>query len=282
VLLPDLSCERGPGAVALAELAPIFVDVRRETAAPSSADLAVAAAAQGARAMVPTHLFGRRGRLPTPDPGCPQILDATQCCLAPRALAGGIASIMSFGPGRQIDLGGGGAVLTDDPVLAGEVRRLLAGLESTGRGILRARPPWLEARLIVALANHRDARRRRRARGLLLREAMAALPGVAPLDLAEDDVPWRVTLRIPAHRDAVQRVLDRAGFAATSLFTPLHRLLGRPDREFPRASSLARDLLNLDPARLGDDPVATARRMAALAATVLDRPLRKEQHVSHA
>jgi hypothetical protein len=107
---------------------------------------------------------------------------------------------------------------------------------------------------------------------------MAAVPGITPVDLADDDVVWRVTLRIPAHRDEVWHALHHAGFSPTTLFTPLHRLLGRPDREFPRASALAGDLLNLDPARLGDDPAAAARRAADVAAAVLDRPLRKEQH----
>ncbi len=278
VLLPDLTCERGLGAVALAELAPIFADVRQDTASPTSADLAVAAAAQGARAMVPTHLFGRRGRLPTPDPDCPQIVDATQCGISPRGLAGGDAVILSFGPGRQIDLGGGGAVLTDDPSLAMEVRRLLAGADALQRGILRAPPPWLDARLTVALAHHRDGRRRRRARGWLLRETLADLPGLTPLDLAGDDAPWCITLRIPDHRNAVALALSQAGFPATCLFSPLHRLAGHPDRLFPRASSLAGELLNLDPDRLGDDPAAAAKRVAAVVATVLDRPLRKEQH----
>jgi dTDP-4-amino-4,6-dideoxygalactose transaminase len=276
VLLPDLACERGPGAVALAGLDPIFADVRPETATPSPAALAVAAAAQGARAVIPTHLFGRHGRLPTPDPDCPQIVDATQCGIAPRSLAGGAAAVVSFGPGRQLDLGGGGAVLTDDPDLAAEVRAVVAGLGDGGDGILRAVPSWLDTRLTIALARHRDARRRRRARGRLLREALAALPGLYPLDLPEPDVPWRVTVRIPGRRDAVKRALERAGFAPTALFAPLHRLTGRSDREYPCATLLAAQLLNLDPARLGDDPVAAARHAAAAAATVLDPPRRNE------
>ena len=276
VLLPDLAAERLAGAVALAGLSPIFVDVREQTGMPTSADLAVAAASHSARAMVRCHLFGRRGRLPTPDPDCPQIVDATQCGVTARGLAGGLAAVLSFGPGRQLDLGTGGAVLTDDPALAREARARIQGLERDGAGILRAAPPWLDARLTVALAGHREDRRRRRARAQILREDLAALPGITPLDLADEDVPWRVSLRVADRRAAVQRALAAAGLAPSTLVAPLHRLTGRADGEFPVASALAAELVALDPTRLGEDPVATVRRATTAVAAILDRPLRNE------
>lgn len=278
ILLPDLTRATAVNAVVLAGLRPQFADVRFETAMPSPADLAVAAAAGGAGAMAPTHLFGRRGRLPTPDPDCPQILDATQCSVAPGELAGGLAAVTSFGPGDQLDLGGGAAVLTDDSVLALEIRRLLANLPPVRHQLLQPAPTDLDARLAAALPGHGAARYQRRAHGIILREAMLGLPDVSALDLGPTDVPWRVSFRIPGHRDAVLRSLRTAGFTVDRLFAPLHRLAGQADWEFPRATMLAETLLNCDPGKLGDDPVAAARRLAAVAASVLDGPLRKEQH----
>ena len=92
------------------------------------------------------------------------------------------------------------------------------------------------------------------------------------------DVPWRVTFRIPGHRDAVLRSLRVAGFAVDRLFAPLHRLAGQADWEFPRATMLAETLLNCDPGCLGDDPASAVQRLTAVAASVLDGPIRKEQH----
>ena len=278
VLLPDLTSAAAVNAVVLAGLRPQFADVRFETAMPTPADLAVAGAAGSAGAMVPTHLFGRRGRLPTPDPECPQILDATQCSVAPGELSGGLAVVTSFGPGDQLDLGGGAAVLTDDPALAREVRRLLADLPAIRHELLQPAPADLDPRLATALPGHGDERCRRRARGILLREAMMELPDVSAVDLGPADVPWRVTFRIPVHRDAVMRSLRTAGFTVDRLFAPLHRLAGQADWEFPRATMLAETLLNCDPGCLGDDPITAVKRLAAVAASVLDGPLRKEQH----
>lgn len=278
ILLPDLTRATMVNAVVLAGLRPQFADVRFETGMPAPADLAVAAAAGGARAMVPTHLFGRVGRLPTPDPECPQILDATQCGVAPNELAGGLAVAVSFGPGDQLDLGGGGAVLTDDPALAREIRRRVAGLPLVRHELLQPAPVDLDERLAAALPGHGDSRGRRRTRGVLLRGSLVELPGVSALDLGPADVPWRVTFRFPGHRDAVLRSLRIAGFAVDRLFAPLHRLAGQADWEFPRATMLAETLLNCDPGCLGDDPAAAVQRLTAVVASVLDRPLRKEQH----
>jgi hypothetical protein len=228
--------------------------------------------------MVPTRLFGRRGRLPTPDPTCPQVIDASHGDVSPATLAGGLAAVVDFGRGRQLDLDGGGAVLTDDPALARRIRQRLADLPDGRLEFLQPAPDGLPARLTESLDAHAEQRRRRRARARLLREAVADLPGVDPIDLDENDVPWRVTMRVAARRDAVARALNAAGFPCTRLFTPVHRLAGLPDHRFPVATALAATLLNLDPDRLGDDPEAGVRRVVALMSTLIDPPLRQWLH----
>jgi dTDP-4-amino-4,6-dideoxygalactose transaminase len=238
VLYPDLTCETAVNAAIFAGLAPVFADVRTETAAPTPADLAIAAAATRARAMVPTHLFGHCGPLPADLAHCPQIVDAAQGTVDARTAAGGLAAIVSFGPGKQFDLGGGGAVLTDDASLVRECRALMCtvagdrdratvardnlmrGLVALGReapanpldgartraallrhhrrGYLAPAEPDLPARLLAALADRPERMRRRETRARLLTDALGRVPGVRLLELGDHDVPWRVSFAVPA------------------------------------------------------------------------------------
>ena len=317
VLYPDLTAEAAVNAAVFAGLMPVFADVQPDTAMPSGADLAVSAAVTGAGAMVPTRLFGRQGRLPTPAPECPQIIDAAQCGVAASDLAGGLAVVVSFGSGKQFDLGGGGAVLTDDRAFARQLRALVASLDSDPvraararenlladlvelsrvfrpgspahleawrsslykhrRGYLRPARPDLADRVAAALAGRADARRIRRARGAMLREALAGLEGIQLLDCGPADVPWRVSFRAPWIRDRVLRALTRAGFGPSRLFAPVHRITGRPDHEYPRATALSQDLVNLDPDCLGDDPGAVIRRLQAALTPVAAALMEQEQ-----
>jgi hypothetical protein len=317
VLYPDLTAEAAVNAAVFAGLMPVFADVQPDTAMPSGADLAVSAAVTGAGAMVPTRLFGRQGRLPTPAPECPQIVDAAQCGVAASDLAGGLAVVVSFGPGKQFDLGGGGAVLTDDRAFAREVRGVMATLGHDParaakareglladlvklsrvhrpgspshleawrsslflhrRGYLRPARPDLADRVTVAIAGRADARRIRRARGAMLREALAGLEGIQLLDLGPADVPWRVSFRAPWIRDRVMGALVRAGFGPSRLFAPVHRITGRPDHEYPRSTALSQDLVNLDPACLGGDPAAVIRRLQDVLTPVAAALLEQER-----
>ncbi|HOX26192.1 MAG TPA: DegT/DnrJ/EryC1/StrS family aminotransferase [Candidatus Krumholzibacteria bacterium] len=238
VLYPDLTCATAINAAIFADLRPRFADVRPETAEPTPGDLAAAAAACGAGACVPTRLFGRCGPL-GPDLGrCPQIVDAAQGAPDARAAAGGLAAIVSFGPGKQLDLGGGGAIATDDAELARDCRLLLCtiggdrqraaaardelmrelvllGRESPAgtpahasrraallrrhrSGYLAPPPPELPARLLAGLAGQPERMRRRHARARALADALGPVPGVRLLDLGSRDVPWRVSFAVAA------------------------------------------------------------------------------------
>jgi len=133
VLYPDTICDTAVNAAVCAGLAPAFADVDPATA---TLDPAPTAAGQGRiGAVMPTHIFGHPAAIPRcGEQGlpadCAVIEDAAQGyggtwqgrkigALAP-------FSIVSFGRGKLLDLGSGGALLTDDPALARAAERVRA------------------------------------------------------------------------------------------------------------------------------------------------------------
>ena len=77
------------------------------------------------RAVIPVHLYGRPATIP--DLGLPVLEDAAQAAGALEPRSGSVAAAYSFYPTKN--LGGicdGGAVVTDDPALAAELRLLRA------------------------------------------------------------------------------------------------------------------------------------------------------------
>lgn len=125
VLYPDTICDTAVNAAVCAGLESAFADVESATA---TLDAGSAVAGTGRiGAVMPTHIFGHLADIPRPGgqglpPDCAVIEDAAQGyggttegrkvgALAPFA-------IVSFGKGKLLDLGSGGALLTDDPALA--------------------------------------------------------------------------------------------------------------------------------------------------------------------
>ena len=309
VLYPALTCETAVNAAIMTGLRPTFVDVQQTTAVPTAADLVLAATRLNARAVVPTHLFGHRAPTMPLTPACPAIMDAAQSSGRPEHLQGGRAAILSFGPGKQHDLGGGGAVLTDDTDVAATCRGLLAGLANNPDLAASARRSLMVA--LVDLGRRTDfgsadyARQRaelihqhrigylepageelpnrvmdhwshtditdsrRLVMTRLLEEALREIPGVHLLPRYPEDAPWRFTFRVLVRRDAVITALREIGLRPTRLFAPQHVLAGLPSSEFPGAMSLADSLVNLEFTQLGNDPARTCRQIASTVARAL-------------
>jgi dTDP-4-amino-4,6-dideoxygalactose transaminase len=302
VVYPDITCETAVNAAIFAGLTPVFADVGAVTAAPTADQLAATARTARAHAVVPTHIFGRVDPRPVPI-DLPTVVDAAQSQVTHASLRAGTLAVLSFGPGKQLDLGGGGAVFTDDARLADSVRELVStlpadpdtaeaergeltlGLVDLGRrhpegsrahangrsdllrthrlGFLCAPAADLPSRLRNALPGHARAVQRQRAVARLLRERLGAIPGVQALDLGPLDAPWRLTFQIAVGRDAAASALTRGGLRVSRLFPPVHRLLGQPDADYPVATALAQRLLNLDLRHLGFEPVIAVDRAEA-------------------
>ncbi len=309
VLYPVLTCETAVNAAIMAGLKPTFCDVQPATAAPTAADLVLAATRSQARAVVPTHLFGHRAASLPLTPACPAIMDAAQTSGRPEHLMGGRAAILSFGPGKQRDLGGGGAVLTNDPDLAATCRGLLAGLAlnpdlaasarrnlmvalvDLGRsiepgsvdfarqraslvhqhriGYLEPADETMPLRLMDHLSHPDSTNHRRLAMTHFLEDALRLIPRVGLLARHPDDAPWRFTFQVPIRRDAVTAALRAIGLRPTRLFAPQNALAGQPDSDFPGAMALANSLVNLEFIQLGDNPTATCKQVATTIARAL-------------
>jgi len=132
VLVPAFTAVPTAAAVCAAGATPVFVDVERATATIDS-EAAAAAVTDRTRAVIPVHLYGRPAAIADlgPDLGLPVLEDAAQAAGALTAplpgQSGSVAAAYSFYPTKN--LGGicdGGAVVTDDPALAAELRLLRA------------------------------------------------------------------------------------------------------------------------------------------------------------
>jgi dTDP-4-amino-4,6-dideoxygalactose transaminase len=137
VLLPANTCYIVLWAALRAGCIPRLVDVDAHTGMMHVDDVQRAAADKSPGALIPCHLYG----LPAPIAALSAWAAAHDSLLiedAALALGGqiegrpagawGVASVFSFGLGKLIDQGVGGALLTDDARLAAEVERITRGL----------------------------------------------------------------------------------------------------------------------------------------------------------
>lgn len=150
VILPTYACPSMAYAIRYAGATPVFCDV-----SPWDYNATVETVRERAtgetEAVVPIHMFGHPADLPAFREFCADqdlhlIEDACQIVggdidgLTPGSV--GTTSVVSFGPKKPIDAGGGGAVLVNDPALAADLRERASGL------------PTLEEEYVEALAEH--------------------------------------------------------------------------------------------------------------------------------
>ena len=174
VVVPAMTAVPTAAAVSATGATPVIVDVDGDTALLDPAR-AAAAVTERTRAVIPVHLYGRPAS--TPDIGVAVLEDAAQAHGALDPSAPSAAAAYSFYPTKNLGgIGDGGAVVTDDPDLAAQVRLLrthglTSGYEHTAvsgnsrlseieaaalRVELRRLPEWNARRRAIAQA-YRDA-----------------------------------------------------------------------------------------------------------------------------
>ncbi|MHC3467686.1 DegT/DnrJ/EryC1/StrS family aminotransferase [Streptomyces sp. 7R007] len=284
VLVPAVTFCGAAQAVLHAGLRPVLVDVDPRTAMPTPETVARAARACGCpQAMMVLHYAGapapvaelaRAARLPLT-----HVVEDAAHALGTRVgdrPVGGLsrASCFSFYATKNLPIGEGGMVTTDDPRLADRVRRTrLHGMSADAwrRNLpggswrytveeagLKANMTDVQAAIGRAQLRHLDAwQRRRRTLADRYTAALATVPGLRPLQPA---APGR-----HAHHLYVVRVLDEYGVSRDDLadklaaagigtsvhFTPLHRLPYLRERSLvppgglPGADRLHAQLLSL-------------------------------------
>lgn len=166
------------------------------------------------------------------------------------------AALASFGYAKTLDVGGGGAIVTDDPALAVELRRVAAAyplLDDTAvkaenaamlaRRALLARadanelaqarvprdvaavrfgfPAQLEAPLGDALGQLGEIGARRRARAARWDARLLPFGNALAATGLEQPLPWRVVRRAPQGRAAIVSALRSAGFDVGTNYPPL-------------------------------------------------------------
>jgi dTDP-4-amino-4,6-dideoxygalactose transaminase len=286
--VPAFTFFASAGAVVRAGAIPVFLDVDADTLCLDSAVVPASAArlrecggrlveaGSGAplRAIIAVHLYGRacdmRGLEATlaglTDP--PLVIeDAAQAIgargnLAPVG-AWGTAACFSFYPTKNLGgAGDGGAVTTDDAVLAARVARLRVHGANEASYLhedcgINARLGELQAAYLNAKLPQLAAWTKQRSRLASLYDArLAGLAGADRLVLPAaartgSHVHHQYTVRVPGRRDEVRAAMARRGVDTRVFYpVPLHlqpcfAALGYRSGELPVSESAARTVLSL-------------------------------------
>lgn len=262
-------------AVLHAGARPVFADVRPETL-DLDPEAAAAAVTGDTAAVIPVHLYGQmadmaalravaeRARLALVEDAA-QAFGAAQLAGEEgggsrwvRAGAAGHAGCFSFYPTKNLGAWGeGGMVVTDDPVLAGRVRRLRNhGEVGGGRHVevgWNSRLPALQAAVLDAkLKRVEEWNARRRAHAAAYDRALEGVDGVEPprVRAGNRHVYGQYTIRC-RDRDAVKARLEEAGVEFGVYYpVPCHLQeplsgLGYGKGDFPAAERAAEEVLSL-------------------------------------
>ncbi|MDQ0771327.1 dTDP-4-amino-4,6-dideoxygalactose transaminase [Pseudarthrobacter defluvii] len=228
-------------------------------------DAVAAAATSRTQAIVPVHLFGQTAFVERLIPvanacGAVVIEDAAQSQGATRfgkhAGTWGLAAGTSFYPGKNLGAAGdAGAVLTDNPAVAAQVRLLGAHgssekyrHEAVG---FNSRLDTVQAVVLKAkLARLLSWNLRRRAAAERYAALLADVPGVQfPLEAPGNVDVWHLYVVRVQHRDQVLAALHRAGIQAGIHYpVPVHMsgaYAGASSGSFPVAEEAAGQILSL-------------------------------------
>lgn len=252
-------------AVSQAGATPVPVEPIEATANLDPARI-VAALTSRTRALMPVHLYGQPADLApilalAREHGLKVVEDAAQAHGARyqgrRIGAHGDAVAWSFYPGKNLGaLGDGGAVTTDDPVLADRIRVLRnygsrrkyhnevlgvnSRLDELQAALLRAKLPRLDE----------DNARRAAIAARYLQRLQAGL--VRPIQVApECDSVWHLFVIRHPRRDALAQALAQCGIGTVIHYPvpphlqPAYAALGLAAGSFPIAEALHREVLSL-------------------------------------
>ncbi|RSN64220.1 DegT/DnrJ/EryC1/StrS family aminotransferase [Actinomadura sp. WAC 06369] len=252
VLTPSLTFCGAINAILHAGHRPVLVDVDEDTLVPSARTVAAAAARAGAAAMVVQN----QGGYPVDVAALAEAagLDRTRvvedAAHGPGAARGGapvgsasFAACFSFYATKNMPIGEGGAVASDDPEFADRVRamRLHGMSKDSWRRYLPGGSWRYDVKAVGLKANMTDVQaaigraqlaalpdwQRRRAE--IVAAYDAALAGLPGLTLPQRDLDgithaWHLyQVRVP-DRDAVSAELEEAGVATSVHFIPAHQM----------------------------------------------------------
>jgi perosamine synthetase len=286
VLIPALTFIATANAVSYVGAVPHFVDSTERTLGVDAAKLdaylrTVAEVRDGAcrnratgaviRALVPMHTFGHPADLDELAALCERwklvlVEDAAESLgsLYKGRHTGNVGRVaaLSFNGNKPVTTGGGGAILTNDPVLAKRAKHLTTTARVPHRWSFlhdevgyNYRLPNLNAALGCAqLERFPDilARKRRLAARYLeaFRDVRGASIAAEPAETKSNY--WLVTLLLAqpdlALRDALLDALNEAGLMARPVWTPMHRLpmyAACPRMDLAGAESLEARIVNL-------------------------------------
>jgi dTDP-4-amino-4,6-dideoxygalactose transaminase len=285
VIVPTNSFIATAEAVSAVGAVPRLVDVEEETALLSAA-LVEAALTPATRCVIPVHLYGRTVEMAPLMALCRErgIFVVEDACQGHGARyrgrpAGSIgdAGCFSFYPTKNLGAwGDGGALVTDDDDLAGQVKLL----RSHGEGArhnhqMPARTDRLDALqaaiLRIKLTRLDAANQRRREAGAALREALAGSDVIVPAtNDADGDHVFHLFVVPSGEREALRDHLQAAGVASAVHYpTPIHLQpayaeLGQGRGSLPVAEALAEEICSLPIFPTIDD--AQIERVAAAVA----------------
>lgn len=218
------------------------------------------------KAILPVHLYGLPADM---DPICAVarlhglkvIEDAAQAHGARykkrRVGALGDAAGFSFYPTKNLGaFGDGGAVVTDDPELAGRVAALRnygsrRKYENEVKGY-NSRLDELQAALLRVRLSHLDEwNERRRARAHLYISLLSGLPLTLPYEPTWTEHAWHLFVIRTARREALQRLLDARGVGTLIHYPipphlqPAYVELGLRNGALPVTEAIHREVLSL-------------------------------------
>jgi dTDP-4-amino-4,6-dideoxygalactose transaminase len=248
---------------------PRFVDVDPETGCLDP--IALKSAIDGVRAVIPVDLYGRPAdhlaiAAIAADAGVPVIEDAAQAHGAEltgpdgtrRAGSFGVAGCFSFYPGKNLGaFGDAGAITTDDPEFAGQVRMLrdhgrTSKYEHQVVGYAHRLDTIQAAILAVKLSTLDEDNARRRALADAYSSELAGVGDlVTPARTPDRRSVFHLYVLRTHHRDALLAHLKAAGVGAGVHYpVPLHRQpayagLGYPAGSLPATEEWAAQCLSL-------------------------------------
>jgi len=219
--MPSNTCHAVLAAIHIAGMRPVFGDIelRRFQMTPSTLD---SEALKGA--VIGVNAFGLMNDWNAWEKQDVPFLIEDACLSlgasfeARPAGSFGNCSILSFGYDKGIDLGGGGAILTDDEVIAKQAQQLVN--ENEWFGPNRNLENELNTR-INQLEQEKDIRIKHAS---MFDDAISKRTGMTPSEWRDSDFIWRYTFRCEKGRDALVRKALKAGAPLTHHYQPLHHL----------------------------------------------------------
>ena len=294
VLYPINTCETAVNAAIFAGLNPVFSDVDIESFNLSDQKIIQLTQEMNIPVVMGTHLFGQLMDFQNIEKKLAEnkvilIEDAAQAyggeINSKKAGQIGLASIISFGPGKLLDCSGGGAILTDTEKLHQKVLRISQSLHDNPQIKSETRQRMMKEMFVIgkqslplkAFLEKRKEILRSHSAGYLLqinevemqeieekisrfsvissqretfgqsfRNAIEAIEGITIPNLQGKNILWRFSFLVQKEkRDYISEILSDNGFRVSKLFEPMIKTFNLKESEFPNAVEIGKRIINI-------------------------------------